>query len=503
MHKSTDQIAAQLYKELYPEANPVSPPVGFTLAEMRFNDAYADFVPGDVNLETRLGPAMLRIPLLGAAMDTVSGPKMAGALAALGGCAIIYRHRSAETQLAWVKEALATKPGILLNPHSVTVGDPLSEVEGIIKREYFRNVPVLTQDGKLAGIIFGRDISFANRETTLVEHNMRPLEQLKTVPLDTPFEVIQERLVSESDCRLLPVIDNTNCLHGMYFMDDVRNLSPATHNTLPLVGMAVGVHDEDLERVIAGLALGVGIVVIDSSHGNCEAVVQQTIRIAKLCQGKAAVIAGNIASIDGYLRLADAGADAVKAGIGSGSICTTSQVTGVGVPMWSLLQELSYARRHCQKQGQRAPAIIADGGVGGPGPAVVALAAGADAVMAGEWLASADEAGSPDITDARREFNGQQYNRYRGMASLGAIADRSADRYGQGKSAPEGVEGWVLSKGPLNRWLPVDLELVRGGFAHRGAKNLAELRTCGQDPMIWRRFTGAGQSQNETRVLQT
>jgi IMP dehydrogenase len=494
-------LAEELYRTLYPNASVVSPPVGYTLPEAGFHDYYADFAPSDVNLETTLGPITLPVPILGAAMDTVSGPCLAGALSSLGGCAIIYRHHLASTQLTWIKEALATKPGFLVNPKSVKTGDFLAAVEHVYKNDGFSVVPVLTENRKLAGIVFSRSIAFADREGTLVEDNMMPFAELKRVTLDTPFEEIRARLLGEHDCKVLPVVDQDNTFLGMYFMDDVRSLNQAQHQGKPLVGMAIGVHKEDLDRVVEGLLLGVGIVVIDSSHGNCEAVTSQARRVVEICQNKAAVIAGNVANIDGYLRLAETGVDAVKAGIGSGSICTTSQVTGVGVPMWTLLQELSHAHRYLQETELHAPAIIADGGIGGPGLAVRALAAGAQAVMAGEWLAAAEEAGSPEIEDPHGIFDGVRYNRYRGMASHSAINARLADRYGGGKTAPEGVEGWVKVRGPLNRWLPQDLELMRGGFAHLGAKTLDILHQRGKNPRTWRIFTGVGQSQMATRVM--
>jgi IMP dehydrogenase len=239
----------------------------------------------------------------------------------------------------------------------------------------------------------------------------------------------------------------------------------------------------------------VGIIVIDSSHGNCPAVIDQTKKIVKIAGGRAAVIAGNIADVDGYYRLALAGVDGVKCGIGSGSICTTSQVTGAGVPMFTLIRELSFAREKMIKAGRPAPAIIPDGGVNGPGEMVIALAAGGDACMAGKWLVAAKESLS---CQERGVQNGLVY--YRGMASREAIEKRVSDRYGKQKRAAEGVAGGVEDRGPLKTWIGHDLELVQGGFAHAGAKNMEALHVYGNEPISFVRFTSFGQNQIDTRV---
>jgi IMP dehydrogenase/GMP reductase len=259
--------------------------------------------------------------------------------------------------------------------------------------------------------------------------------------------------------------------------------------------MAVGVGSDDLKRVTNGLDLGVGVIVIDSSHGDCDAVIEQTKQIVGLAQGRAIVVAGNVADPGGYYRLAQAGADAVKCGIGSGSICTTSQVTGAAFPMFSLLQELDFVRNEMAKENLPTPAIIADGGINGPGDAVIALAAGANACMAGQWLVAALESQS---CQEGKMLGGNVS--YRGMASKKAIDDRVADRYDKGKRAPEGVEGTVPYRGPLKLWLGDDLELVRGGFAHVGARNLAELHKFSDWPLAFVRFTSHGQNQIAARV---
>lgn len=501
MYYPMHPLAMQVYGQLYPSAG-IEPIQGLTLHDVAFRDFHTDFDPKTVSLATRIGPVSLNVPVLAAAMDTVSGPAMAKAMAGIGGCAVIFRHRSAETQLQWIQEAIEARPYLVAKPESVSVSAVVHDAEVLYKRIHHSTIPIL--DGaKLVGIIFSRDISWEGKEAHPVTKWMKPLEHLKTVSLTTPFEEIRGRLLNENNCRVLPVIDENGLFHGIYFVKDVRHVNPAWHNGKPLVGMAVGVSEGDIDRARQALEFGVGVIVIDSSHGNCLPVIDQARRIVELAQNRAAVIAGNVASIDSYIRLAETGVHAVKAGIGSGSICTTSQVTGAGFPMWTLLRELRVARKHLQVRGLNAPEIIADGGISGPGFAVRALAVGAHAVMAGEWLAGAEEAGSPEMEkDARRgekEKNNRE-NRYRGMASEGAIQDRSSDRYGITKSAPEGADGWVPNRGELRHWWYKDAELMQGGFAHLGCMNIEELHKRGCEPGVWGIFTAAGQQQMAVRI---
>ncbi|MDO8566461.1 MAG: IMP dehydrogenase [Candidatus Moranbacteria bacterium] len=491
-----------IYAALYPnldENAAVNITPGYTLYEASYREFYTETDPKAASLETRIGPVTMNTPVLAAAMDTVSGTPMAQAMSKIGGAAVIFRHRLAKTQLAWAKEAVNTKPFLKAKPICLRMNDRIRKVEETYKRTHHSTYPVL-EGKKLVGMIFARDISWEGKEEHSVAKWMKPLKHLKTVSPETPFETIRHRLLNEKNCRVLPVMDKNGIFHGMYFVKDVRHANPAWHNGKPLVGMAIGVHNRDILRVKRGLQLGVAIYVIDSSHGNCSPVIKQAKRVVKLVADRGAVIAGNVASVDSYVRLAETGVHAVKAGIGSGSICTTSQVTGVGVPMWTLIRELRFAQKYLKAKGLHAPDIIADGGISGPGFAVRALLAGAHTVMAGEWLAAANESGSPEIKNLRREINGFMENRYRGMASVGAINDRSSDRYGITKSAPEGVDGWVRNRGPLLDWWDKDDELMRGGFGHLGVKNITELHKRGDDPYTWLRFSGAGQQQMAVRV---
>lgn len=498
MHPLAQAIYSEIYRHLV-GGHPAAIIPGFTLNEVAFRDCYSDLNPKTVSLESRIGPVTMKVPVLAAAMDTVSGPNMAKAMAGIGGAAVIYRHRSAEMQLRWIKEAIEAKPYLVADPVTVQKDAHVEKVEELYNRTRHSTIPVL--DGqKLVGMIFTRDISWEGHEEHPVTQWMMSYTDLKVVTPTTPFDEIRRRLLNEKNCGVLPVVDEHGNFYGMYFPKDVRHVNLAWHNDKPLVGMAIGAQEEDVSRVEQALDLGVGIIVIDSSHGNCLSVIEQAKRVVKLVDGRAAVIAGNVASVDGYVRLAETGVHAVKAGIGSGSICTTSQVTGAGVPMWTLIRELSCAKKELSRRQLHAPVIIADGGISGPGFAVRALAAGAQAVMAGEWLAAAEEAGSPEMENARRVGLLGKENRYRGMASPAAISDRSSDRYGLAKSAPEGADGWVLNRGPLHSWWNKDAELIQGGCAHLGAKNLQDLHRRGDEPYTWVLFTGAGQQQTNVRI---
>lgn len=490
-----------VYQEMYPDVcgkarEFMQPPTGYTLKEIRLRPIFSDVNINAVDLSTQIGPVKLNLPLLSAAMDTVSGPDLGKALALLGGCAVIYRHKKAAIQLGWIKEVLNSKLGIVENPECLRPESPLEDASDILRSMGFSTIPVITEGGYLAGVLFTNPISFKDRIRDPISAWMTPAADLKQVDVSTSFSVIYDRLMNEQQCSVLPVLDNGK-LRGLYFMKDLFAANPALHNGKPLVGMAVGIGEEDLDRVRQALELGVGLIVVDSSHGNCQAVIEQSRLIVKMAKDRAAIVAGNVASIDGYYRLAEVGVDAVKCGIGSGSICTTSNVTGAGVPMFMLIRELDFIRRKMTAAKMHVPAIIPDGGIDGPGAMVVALAAGGHACMSGKWLVAAEES----ISFKENNIRGDMVY-YRGMASEGAIKSRSSNRYDKSKTAAEGIEGFVSLRGPLRKFLSKDMELVRGGFAHAGASNLRKLHEFGQWPFAFTAFTAVGQDQQlDTNII--
>jgi len=486
-----------------------------TLGEIAIIPKYSNVNPSDtdaVDLGIDIGPVHLNIPLLSAAMDTVTGPDMALALSELGGCGVIYRHRSAKQQLEWIEDALSRKWCMVSNPKCLTPADTLDEVQIILKKYGFSTIPIIDESNVLRGVLFTRDIVFKEHERDPVSKWMKPLESLKMESASTPFSKIRDRLLNEQECSVLPILNGGNRLVGMYFMKDVIHANPSEHNGKPLVGMAIGVHDEDCVRVKEALKMGVGMIVIDSSHGDCTAVIQQTARIKKIVGNKAALIAGNVADVDGggFWRLAGAGADGVKVGIGSGSICTTPQQTGATLGMATALFAANAARDDLRIKREtiprtlpavaekKTPKIIADGGINFPGDAVKAIACGAHAIMAGKWLAGARESQACVEYGVGRDG----LIPYRGMASQEAIDERTSDRYGKKKTGAEGVSGFVAYRGPLKKWLPDDLSVMRSGFAHVDAASIGELRTHGMREDALTQFTAAGLEQSAVRVKQ-
>ena len=490
------KLTQALYKEIYPEQNRFNIPQGYTLAEIGFRDMNSNIPVFEVDLTSHLGNIEMPFPLFSSAMDTLCGSRLAIALSEMGGCGILYRTKDPEKQMEWIKEVISHKPGLIEKPVCVHPNDPLEKADEILNKKKFSTIPVVAKkDNKLKGLLFTGDISFEGRLTEKTKKWMTPLDKLKVESYKTSYERISDRLLNEQNCSVLPTVDEKGKLKGLYFMKDVRSLNPSFNSEgKPLLGIAIGPGEKDVERVAKAKDLGVQVFVIDSSHGNCQPVIDQVIRVKKILSEKDLLIVGNIANIDGYLRLAEAGADAVKNGIGSGSICTTSYVTGVGSPMFSLILELDYAREYLLKEGKNAPFIIPDGGINGPGDMTRALAAGGNACMAGKWLVACDESLAEEEKDG--------YIAYRGMASPEAIKKRvSSSRYGKEKTAPEGISGLVPNRGKLRDWLPQDIELIKGGFAHAGAFDLTDLQQItNENPYFFTRFGPAGMDQIKTRV---
>jgi IMP dehydrogenase len=500
MRKKNGIDVTEVYKEMYPQSfagGSFFPPIpSYSLNEILLRPVFSNYSPDQVDLSTSIGHVKLRIPLLSAAMDTVTGPHMAKALSNYGGCGVIYRHRRADTQIEWIKEALSYSHCLVHSPKILGPDEPLEEVKRILEAYGYSTIPVV-KENILMGVLFADDIVFKDNLTKPVKKFMKPYRMLKLENIETSFEKIRDRLFYEEECSMLPVVDGQRRLKGIYFKKDFFHVNPSSYNGRPLVGMAVGTSKEDMERVKESLKLGIGIIVIDSSHGNCPPVIEQAKKIVKIVKDRAVIVAGNIADIDGYLRLAEVGVHGVKFGIGGGSICTTSSVTGAGAGMFTLTRELSYMRRKMISKGMRVPSLIADGSISGPGRMVTALAAGADVCMSGEWLVAAHESIS-----FQEGYVRDDEVLYRGMASEGAIKARSSERYGKSKSAPEGVEGYVKIRGLLGKFLKKDLELVRGGFAHAGAGNIEEFHIFGDLPFAFGHISEAGQLQVATRVKE-
>ncbi len=498
MKKVYDEV--EIYREIYPECFSIVPiPIPrFSLDEIRLRDFYSEVAPDDVDLGVIIGPVKLNFGFLSAAMDTVSGASLAKVMFETGACGIIYRHKDPEIQLQWASEVISHKPCLISSPFALKPRSTLEKAFDIHDEYGFSTIPIVDENNILKGILFTKDASKDHPEGK-IEDWMKPINNLKRVNTKTDFESIRGRLLNEKACTTLPVIDDDEKFHGIYFRKDCRPAFPSFHNGRPLVGIAISDRVEDLERVKEALDIGVGIIVIDSSHGNCPNVIKQAEKVVKMAEGpngKAAVIAGNIGSIDGYNRLADAGVDAVKVGIGGGSICTTSLLTGVGTPLFSTIRELSFMRKKRDSDRLNAPLIIPDGGINNTGQYVIAVAAGGIAPMAGKWLAAAKES----LSAERNHCQKGDWVYYRGMASLGAIKTSTSIRYGPRKKAPEGVEGYVKCQGALKEWVDLEKELIRGGYAHVGARNTAALQEKGDTPSVFSLVSFLGQVQMQTRI---
>ena len=491
----------RLYQKLYPELQQGgNPPVGSTLDVVRFRDMHSRVAPFDVDLTSKIGNTKLPFPLFSASMDTLSGPKMAQVLSEVGGCGVLYRTKDPEKQLQWAKEVIDRKPCLVPEPMCVHPNDTLEKTWDILEEYDFSTIPVTDEDNILNGILFTRDIAYMvkNRMSESVRDWMVPFEELKVEKFKTPYAQIKNRLLNEPQCSVLPVVNEKKQFQGIYFMKDFFiNMDAAMHKGKPLCGIAVNEDPQDLDRVKRALNIGVGVIVVESSHGNCPPIIEQVKKIKEITGDEATVIGGNIANIDGYIRLAEAGADAIKCGIGSGSICTTSQVTGVGVPMFSLIRELNFTKRELEKEGFPAPEIIADGGINGPGEMSVSLAAGANGCMAGKWLVGFEES----ISCQEGNITQDGYVHYRGMASKRSIKKRmAAGRYDKQKKAPEGVEGKVPFRGPLkqgigedDQGIGEDIELIQGGLAHAGAETIEEFhRIANSTPHFFIGFNQGG-----------
>ncbi len=513
MRKFVEEFVAEAIKQLPIElrSSPYATHQSHILGEVRLSDGYTKVGPLDVDLSTTVGPLTLTLPFIPAPMDTVTGRKMAELMHDIGSFGPIYRHSEANVLLDWIEGALRHKSCLIKKPLSLHFDEPLEQARKILKKHHFSTIPVVTKQNVLKGVLFTGDVAFRTmkqrgRLKEPVKRWMIPFDELKVESVQTTFEKIQDRLLNNQQCSVLPVVDDGRKLHGIYFMKDFLFANPSMHNGKPLIGMAISDDPEDLERARIALELGVGAIVIDSSHGNCLRVMEQTKKVASLRKElgvEFALIVGNIASMDGYYRLAMAGADAVKCGIGSGSICTTSSGTGIGVPMFTLIRKLSFIREKMRLSGKPHPIILPDGDVGNTGNIVLAIAAGGHLIMSGEMFVAAKESISANGGDGVFTADKTQYVNYRGMASDNAINDRSAVRYGIDKTAAEGIEGAVPYRGPLKKWIGKDIELIKGGFSHTGSSNIEELHEFGNWSEAYEYFSSFGQNQLTTRIKET
>ena len=463
---------------------------GLTFDDVLLVPDYSEVLPRDVSLRTQLTQKIaLNIPLLSAAMDTVTESKMAIALAQQGGIGIIHKNLTPAEQARQVRKVKNFESGVLTDPITVTTEVTLEEVRNIMRSRNISSVPVLTTEGKVAGIITTRDLRFQTDLSQNITKAMTNRDRLITIHEGATREEIIERLRTHRLERLVVVNDN-NELRGLITVKDLSHTDKNPNAVLDdedrlLCGAAVGAGAGTEERIEQLVDVGVDVIIVDTAHGHSKGVIDR-VRWVKQTYPELQVISGNIATADAARALLAAGTDGVKVGIGPGSICTTRIIAGIGFPQVSAISNVAAALR-----GTGVP-VIADGGIRYSGDMVKALAAGANSIMVGSILAGTDE--SPGEIEF---YQGRAYKSYRGMGSLGAMNAGSSDRYFQeGSSAdklvPEGIEGRVAYKGSASPIVHQLMGGIRAGMGYVGCATIEEMNTKPQFVEI----TSAGMSES-------
>lgn len=459
---------------------------------------YSEVLPKDVTLKTRLTRDIeINIPLLSAAMDTVTEARLAIAMAQEGGIGIVHKNMTIEQQAAEVRKVKRYETAIVNDPVTVTSSMKTVDLLAQTRELGFSGFPVI-DDGKLVGIVTGRDLRVMPNTCDTVAAIMTPKERLVTVAEGTALEEIKAKLYEHRIEKML-IVNERFELRGMVTFRDIEKarsypLASKDQQGRLRVGAAVGTGADTEERVAALAAVGVDVIVVDTAHGHSKGVIDR-VRWVKEHYPQVQVIGGNIATAEAALDLVKAGADAVKVGIGPGSICTTRIVAGVGVPQISAIANVSAALK-----GTGVP-MIADGGIRFSGDLAKAIVAGADSVMMGSMFAGTEE--SPGEIEL---FQGRSYKSYRGMGSLGAMAQAqgSSDRYfqdssgGAEKLVPEGIEGRVPYKGAMGAIVHQMMGGLRAAMGYTGCATIEEMRTKPQ----FVRITGAGMAESHVHDVQ-
>ncbi|ADU96118.1 IMP dehydrogenase [Thermovibrio ammonificans] len=434
---------------------------------------YSEVLPTQVDVRTKLTKKItLNIPIMSAAMDTVTEAELAIAIAREGGIGIIHKNMSIEEQAEEVDRVKRSESGMIVKPVTVKPEQTIAEAEALMKKYKISGLPVVNDEGKLVGIITNRDIRFVKDFSKRIAEVMTK-ENLRTVPVGTTLEEAKE-ILHKYKIEKLPVVDENGYLKGLITIKDIEKKEKypnACKDELGrlMVGAAIGVGQEALKRAEALVEAGVDVIVIDTAHGHSKGVIEMVEKV-KSRWPDVDVIAGNVATPEGTEALIKAGADAVKVGIGPGSICTTRIVAGVGVP------QLTAVAQCAEVADKYDISIIADGGIKFSGDIAKAIGAGARVVMIGSLFAGTKESPGELIL-----YQGRSYKVYRGMGSLGAMKKGSKDRYFQNeveekKLVPEGIEGMVPYRGPLADTIHQLVGGLRAGMGYCGAANIEEMR---------------------------
>ncbi|HFH8358363.1 TPA: IMP dehydrogenase [Streptococcus agalactiae] len=471
---------------------------GFTFDDVLLIPAESHVLPNEVDMKTKLADNLtLNIPIITAAMDTVTDSKMAIAIARAGGLGIIHKNMSIVDQAEEVRKVKRSENGVIIDPFFLTPDNTVSEAEELMQNYRISGVPIVEtlENRKLVGIITNRDMRFISDYKQLISEHMTS-QNLVTAPIGTDIETA-ERILHEHRIEKLPLVDDEGRLSGLITIKDIEKViefPKAAKDEFGrlLVAGAVGVTSDTFERAEALFEAGADAIVIDTAHGHSAGVLRKIAEIRAHFPNRT-LIAGNIATAEGARALYDAGVDVVKVGIGPGSICTTRVVAGVGVPQITAIYDAAAVAREYGKT------IIADGGIKYSGDIVKALAAGGNAVMLGSMFAGTDEA--PGETEI---FQGRKFKTYRGMGSIAAMKKGSSDRYFQGsvneanKLVPEGIEGRVAYKGSVADIVFQMLGGIRSGMGYVGAANIKELHDNAQ----FVEMSGAGLKESHPHDVQ-
>lgn len=446
--------------------------------------AFSQVLPREVDISTKLTRELtLKAPLVSAAMDTVTEKQLAIAIARQGGIGIIHKNMTIEQQADQVRSVKRSESGMIIDPVTLAPGAKISDAHALMRQYSIGGIPV-TEGGKLVGILTNRDLRFEKNMNRLVS-DLMTTNKLVTAPVGTSLEQAKDAL-QRNKIEKLPVVDDHNNLVGLITYKDIMKVHDYPNSCKDsfgrlVVGAALGVTRDLFDRVDALVAVGVDVVIVDTAHGHSEGVLW-AVRQVKDRHPHLQVIGGNVATASGAKALADAGADAVKVGVGPGSICTTRIVAGVGVPQLTAIYNAAQGLR-----GTGVP-IIADGGVRYTGDIPKAIAAGAATIMAGSLFAGVDESPGETII-----LDGRKFKVYRGMGSIGAMERGSKDRYFQDveedikKLVPEGIEGRVPYKGTLAEVMVQYIGGLRASMGYCGAATIEEMHNS-----QFVRITGAG-----------
>ena len=468
---------------------------GLTFDDVLLMPGYSQVLPRDVEIKSRLTKdIVLNVPLLSAAMDTVTEAALATALAREGGLGILHKNMTIEKQAEQVRKVKRSESGLIIDPVTLLADATIGDAVKLMRENKIGGIPIIDKNGTLVGILTNRDLRFEENMKRKVSEVMTK-ENLYTAPEGTDLKKA-EQLFKKTKVEKLPIINKQGKLTGLFTYSDILKLKSHPNAVKDafgrlVVGAGVGITKDLLDRVAALQTVGADVIALDSAHGHSKGVIAALKDVKKNFKN-INVIAGNVGTAAGAKALADAGADAIKVGIGPGSICTTRIVAGAGVPQLTAVMEAASVLK-----GKNIP-IIADGGIRYTGDMVKALAAGANCIMMGSIFAGTEESPGETII-----FEGRKFKQYRGMGSLGAMATGSSDRYFQDveddvkKFVPEGIEGRVAYKGLLKEVVYQYTGGLRAGMGYCGAANIEELQKA-----TFVKITNAGMRESHAHDIE-